>query len=216
MTSCRTPRTRLLIVPGLHDSGPAHWQSWLQSLVRGAVRVTQDDWSDPHLERWAARIDAALHAAGPGPWVAAAHSFGALALAAHLARRPDSPIAAALLVAPADPDKFGLARALPAGALPRWTTVVASESDPWMPLSQSRNWARCWGSHLVNLGDAGHINADAGFGPLPLARQWVLAMSQRIARERHSAQRANIRKANMQTHIDSLGAAGVVPSIVVA
>jgi len=21
---------RLLVIPGLHDSGPAHWQSWLQ------------------------------------------------------------------------------------------------------------------------------------------------------------------------------------------
>jgi predicted alpha/beta hydrolase family esterase len=39
--------TRLLIVPGLHDSGPTHWQSWLQALHRGALRVQQRDWNDP-------------------------------------------------------------------------------------------------------------------------------------------------------------------------
>ena len=34
---------RLLVIPGLHDSGPAHWQSWLQSLHSGAIRVRQRD-----------------------------------------------------------------------------------------------------------------------------------------------------------------------------
>ncbi|WP_349677421.1 alpha/beta hydrolase, partial [Aquabacterium sp. UBA2148] len=31
--SARQPRrsVRVLIVPGLRDSGPAHWQTWLQS-----------------------------------------------------------------------------------------------------------------------------------------------------------------------------------------
>jgi predicted alpha/beta hydrolase family esterase len=185
--SCRLPPTRLLIVPGLHDSGPAHWQTWLEALVRPSLRVTQRDWSDPHIERWSARIGSTLERAGPGPWIAAAHRFGALALVAHLAQRPDSPIVAALLVAPADPDKFGLGELLPHQPLAPWSTVVASDSDPWMPARQALRWARRWGSHCVSLGDAGHINTEAGFGPLPLARQWVLTMTQRLARERHAA-----------------------------
>src|SRR5687767_1764937 len=100
---------RLLIVPGLHDSGPAHWQSWLHALNRTALRVQQRDWSDPELDRWAARVGSTLDHAGPGPWIAAAHSFGCLAVARHLALRPDSPLRAVLFVAPAEPDKFGVA-----------------------------------------------------------------------------------------------------------
>lgn len=173
---------RLLIVPGLDDSGPTHWQSWLQSLHRSAVRVDQRDWRSPDLERWAARIASTLERAGPGPWIVAAHSFGCLALARHLVLRAASPVAAALFVAPADPDKFGVADLLPAGRLTIASTLVASETDPWMGATTARHWATRWGSHCVNLGNAGHINAEAGFGPLPFAQRWVTAMRQRLER----------------------------------
>lgn len=183
-----TPQApRLLVVPGLHDSGPAHWQSWLQSQYRDADRVLQRDWTDPDLERWAARIDASLERAAErgagGPCIAVAHSFGCLALARHLAQHADSPVRAALFVAPADPDKFGVAELLPQQRLAQPSTVVASDTDPWMSAASSRRWAQRWGSAWLTLGDAGHINAEAGFGPLPLARRWVTAMSARLARE---------------------------------
>lgn len=175
---------RLLVIPGLHDSGPAHWQSWLQSFYRDAERVQQRDWSEPHLQRWADRIAGTLDRAGGGPWVAVAHSFGCLALVRHLAERADSPIRAALLVAPAEPDKFGLAARLPAHGLSVPSTVFSSDSDPWMSAASARRWAARWGARLVNLGDAGHINAEAGFGPLPRARRWVDAQVALQARER--------------------------------
>lgn len=182
---------RLLIIPGLHDSGPAHWQTWLQGFDRHAVRVGQRDWATPDLERWAARIGSVLERAGPGPWIAAAHSFGCLALARHLARHGDSPVAAALFVAPADPHKFGLAELLPTQPLARPSVVIGSETDPWMSAADARAWARRWGSHWINLGDAGHINAESGFGPLPLARRWAIAMGQRLQRDERP-QRADI------------------------
>ncbi|MFN6993782.1 MAG: RBBP9/YdeN family alpha/beta hydrolase [Aquincola tertiaricarbonis] len=180
----RHPRSapRLLIVPGLHDSGPAHWQSWLQQADRRAVRVVQRDWSQPDLDRWAWRIDSTLERAGPGPWIAVAHSFGCLAVARHLALQPASPIAAALLVAPADPDKFGVAALLPTQPLAVPSTLLISETDPWMTAANARRWAQRWGSHTINLGNAGHINTEAGFGPLPLARRWITTMSQRLER----------------------------------
>lgn len=187
MTSRCTPAAhrapRLLLVPGLRDSGPAHWQTWLQGLYRHSLRVVQRDWHQPELERWSARITSTLDRAGPGPWIAAAHSFGCLALAHHLATRADSPLRAVLLVAPADPDRFGLAAQLPQHRLAVPSLLVASQTDPWMSLASARRWALHWGSHWVNLGNAGHINAEAGFGPLPLARRWVMAMEQRLAAE---------------------------------
>ena len=34
-------------------------------------------------------------------------------------------------------------------------------------LERSRAFARAWGSELVELSNAGHINGDAGYGPWP-------------------------------------------------
>ena len=167
---------RLLIIPGLADSGPAHWQTWLQSQQPGALRVRQRDWLTPDLDRWAARIASTLEFVGAGPWVAAAHSFGCLALVRHLALNPHSPLVGALLVAPADPDRFGIAGLLPIRPLPIPATLVYSETDPWLAASSARRWAARWGSSAVNLGAAGHINAEAGFGPLPLAQRWLAAV----------------------------------------
>ena len=177
---------RVLIVPGLRGSGPTHWQSWLQAQVRGARRVEQDDWATPELDRWAVRL-AETVAGDDGPWIAVAHSFGCLTVARHLQLRPDSPLRAALLVAPAEPERFGVAELLPQGPLGRPSTLVASDNDPWMSAESSRAWARRWGSAWLTLGEAGHINVESGFGPLPLARRWVAAMEARLARERRPA-----------------------------
>jgi len=163
---------RLLIIPGLRDSGPAHWQTWLQQQHRDARRVVQRDFSHPDLERWAERIQRTVDNAG-GAWIAVAHSFGVLALVRHLAENPDSPIRQALLVAPAEPDKFGIAEWLPHGRLPIPTTLICSQNDPWMSAVSATRWAMRWGSHLSNLGPVGHINAESGFGPFPLAQRWV-------------------------------------------
>lgn len=192
MSCCPRP-PRLLIVPGLHDSGAAHWQTWLEHSAGPALRVQQHDWHTPDLTRWAARIASTLERAGPGPWVAAAHSFGVLALVQHLAQQAaalsTSPIVAALLVAPADPARFGMAEQLHHGPLPCPATLVASQNDPWLTLGEAQRWAQRWRCPLVNLGAAGHINAEAGFGPLPFARQWVTAARQRHLRgERSSAE----------------------------
>jgi predicted alpha/beta hydrolase family esterase len=175
---------RLLVIPGLNDSGPAHWQSWLQGhYSRHAVRVEQEDWARADLARWARRIELTL-ARHPGTrWVAVAHSFGCLALLRHLAQHGEG-VAAALLVAPADPAKFGVAGQLPQSALAISSVLVASETDPWMKFDAVCAWAGVWGSPVINLGDAGHINTEAGFGPWPQARTLVEQMVQRLERER--------------------------------
>lgn len=182
----RLDRPRLLVVPGLHDSGPGHWQTWLQAQHRGAVRVRQRDWREAQLERWSERIDHTLALHPGSSFVAVAHSFGCLALADHLARRADSPVIAALLVAPAEPDRFGLGSRLPPQRLPRSTTMVLSDTDPWMKPAGARRWAQRWGCHGVNLGDAGHINVESGHGSLPLAARWVQAVVQRVLREQRA------------------------------
>lgn len=181
------PRPRLLIVPGLNGSGPDHWQTWLQGLHRGAARVEQPDWARADLTAWSRRIDVTLQDQGPGPWVAVAHSFGTLALVHFLARCPASPVQGALLVAPANPDRFGAGGLLPEQPLSVPSAVLGSETDPWMPAPIAEDWARRWGSCWINLGDAGHINVASGHRMLPFAQRWVLAGLRRLAREQRAS-----------------------------
>lgn len=184
---------RLLIVPGLHGSGEAHWQTWLQARYRGARRVEQADWSVPDLPAWSARIAETLDAAPGVRWVAAAHSFGCLALAHHLVTHPASAVAAALLVAPAAPARLGVEAITPRSRLARPGMVVGSDTDPWMSAVEARTRAREWGLTYRHLGDAGHINTEAGFGPLPPARQWIDALVRRLERDARVT-RADVRE----------------------
>ncbi|HZE92738.1 MAG TPA: alpha/beta hydrolase [Rhizobacter sp.] len=176
----------VLIVPGLHDSGPAHWQTWLQAHFRPAVRVLQDEWDTADLPRWADRVATTL-ADHPGvQWVAVGHSFGCLALARYIGQGGPG-IHAALLVAPADPDKFCVGPLLPQTELDIPSVLLASQTDPWMHLDAARAWARTWGSQCINLGDVGHINTESGFGPLPQAKMQVRRLVHRLERGRRLA-----------------------------
>jgi len=166
-----TAPSRLVIVPGLRGSGEGHWQTWLEGQFDETVRVEQDDWAAPDLVRWSRRIVETVGALGPGPHAIVAHSFGCLAGAHALAA--GLPVAHALLVAPAEPARFGLDHALPWTALPVRSLVVVSDTDPWMNAGRARLWARRWGSDCISLGDAGHVNVASGFGPFPLARDWA-------------------------------------------
>ncbi|MBN3726467.1 RBBP9/YdeN family alpha/beta hydrolase [Burkholderia sp. Ac-20379] len=167
---------RVVTVPGLHGSEGAHWQSWLERQFARSLRVEQDDWEAPHLARWAGAVRDTL-ARERGPFVLAAHSFGCLATA-HALLRGDlaidpSAVAGVLFVAPASPKKFAFAGAFEARRLPVPSILIGSETDPWMTFGDARELARQLGSAFVNLGDAGHINTAAGFGPWPRAKYFV-------------------------------------------
>lgn len=102
-----------------------------------------------------------------------AHSLGCLTAAIWAGTRPSTEIRGALLVAPSDvdrpdcPDAIRNFRPVPTRALPFESVLVASSSDPYLSLERSRELARAWRSRWVGVGAAGHVNADAGFGPWP-------------------------------------------------
>lgn len=152
-----------LIVPGLNGSGPDHWQSWWQAIAPASVRVVQDDWANPDLDQWSQRVAESLQQQTQPVWLVA-HSFGVLA-SVHAAYRFPEKVAGAFLVAPADPEKFGLSTKMPLSSLPFPSLLVASSNDPWLKLMNASYWSGAWGSHLVNLGQVGHINPESGFGP---------------------------------------------------
>ena len=174
------PDFHVIIVPGLHDSGPAHWQSRWQRRHAEFSRVRQDDWEHPRLTAWAARLDQ-VRSSDPRPALLVAHSFGCLT-AVHSIARDGRNVAGALLVAPADPDKFGVATILPALSLPCPSLVVASANDPWMRADSAAAWAARWGSELIEAGRLGHINADSGLDDWPAGA----ALLQRLADMAHN------------------------------
>ena len=171
----------LVIVPGVDDSGPGHWQSILQRTHPGSRRVVQEDWSWPVREDWCAALARTI-AATDGDCLLVAHSAGVLTVAAWAMDGGDAVrIAGALLVAPPDfetPRDDGMPVDLladagwvpaPRRALPFPSIVVASSDDPWSSLERARGLALDWGSRFVALEGAGHVNAESGYGEWPLA-----------------------------------------------
>ncbi|MHA6764464.1 RBBP9/YdeN family alpha/beta hydrolase [Streptacidiphilus sp. PAMC 29251] len=162
----------MIVVPGLGGSGRAHWQSyWLRDRL-GAVRVEQRDWERPDRDEWVAELHDTVQRA-TGPVVLVAHSLGCHTVA-HWAHRHHAQVRAALLVAPPDID-HSAAHGAPiagfgppaAGPLPFPAVLAASSTDPWAEIGSSRLLAEQWGARFVDLGDAGHVNPEAGFGPWP-------------------------------------------------
>jgi predicted alpha/beta hydrolase family esterase len=65
---------QVLILPGLNDSGPHHWQTaWLRELPY-ASRVELGMWDDPHRNTWVNQLNLAIHKAGR-PVILVAHSL---------------------------------------------------------------------------------------------------------------------------------------------
>jgi uncharacterized protein len=162
----------ILIIPGLGGSGPRHWQTHLEHSLPDTLRVHQDDWDRPDRDAWTGRLAAAIEAL-PGA-VLVAHSLGCILVAHVAARHPDLPVAAALLVAPADveredctPDHLREFAPIPRAPLPFRSIVVGSMNDPYMMLARAHALATDWGAGFVNAGLLGHINVDSGFGPWP-------------------------------------------------
>jgi predicted alpha/beta hydrolase family esterase len=160
----------VLIVPGLNNSEPAHWQSHWARGLDGAVWVDQTDWELPRLGDWVASLVQSIRE-HPGA-ILVGHSLGC-ALIAHVAQlRGNRGIGGALLVAPADVNRNGPAGKLLDGFSPMPqlrlsfpSIVVASETDPYVAIDRAEEFSRSWGSRFVNLGPAGHINVASGHGP---------------------------------------------------
>ena len=166
---------KVLVLPGWQGSGPGHWQTrWVQS--HGYTVVEQDDWLRPRRGDWLARLDeVVIDTAGTGAdIVLAAHSLGCIQVAAWAAvSRHTARIQGALLVAPGDVERSDLREQIPGWApivrqrLPFAATLVGSRNDPFCEPDRARALAADWGARWVDLGDAGHINADSGLGDWP-------------------------------------------------
>lgn len=161
----------VLTVPGLWNSGPQHWQTHWEKENPSFVRVVQQDFDHPDLDAWVETLDRAIRASSTRP-VLAAHSLGC-ALVAHWAVRHGDGVRGAFLVAPSDveaasyPIDPGAFRPMPRAPLPFASLVIASTDDEYISLARAGEFAHAWGSRLVDIGAAGHINGASGYGEWP-------------------------------------------------
>ena len=180
-----------IIVPGVGGSEATHWQSWLQQQLVSSSRVQQKHWDRPVLNEWVAQFVKTV-AAVKAPVQIIAHSFGCLTAVAALAEHPElnAKVKNLLLVAPANPARFGesgfaqhsvgnyqqyfhqLKLAVP-------TTLLVSENDPWLSYVDALQLAQAWQLTPINLGQVGHVNVAAGFGPFPEILNYLLPENNR-------------------------------------
>lgn len=174
----------ILIVPGLRDHVPAHWQTLLEQKLSNAISVPRMEHDKLACAAWVAKLDASL-AAIKGPVIIVAHSAGVM-IVAHWAQRHRRPIAGALLAAPPDfesplPEGYPTQDVLqkngwlptPRERLPFPTIVGASANDPLGRYERVEALAQAWGSKLVNLGNVGHLNPASGYGEWPQAEAFI-------------------------------------------
>ncbi len=162
----------ILIIPGLSNSGPDHWQSRWQQRLSTARRVMQQDWDAPKRDAWVETIAREV-AAAKRPVVCVAHSLGVVALL-HAAQQAGDKIAGAFLVAP---PSEAVTRELPAvdsafvpyprRRLPFPAVLIGGGDDPYAEPGFAKQLAADIGARFVDAGAVGHINVDSGHGPWP-------------------------------------------------
>jgi len=182
----------VLIVPGLRDAVPQHWQTLLAPRLARVVCVPPMGREELDCGRRVAAIEAAAQAI-EGPLAIVAHSGGCI-MVAHWARQTRRAVRAALLATPPDfetpmPAGYPSMEALRAGGwlplprqpLPFPSLVAASRNDPLGSFELVGQLARDWGAALEDLGEVGHLNPASGYGDWPRALEWVEALGAELS-----------------------------------
>jgi predicted alpha/beta hydrolase family esterase len=158
----------VLVIPGIGNSGPDHWQTLWEAADASMVRIQVADWDHPVCTSWVESIDSQARSTAES-LVVVAHSLGCLAFI-HWAAQSRRRIRGALLVAVPDPNGPNFPKQakgfsdLPLLSLPYRSVVVSSEDDPYGSPEFAKSCADAWGSEFVSIGRAGHINSASNLG----------------------------------------------------
>lgn len=186
--SDKTTSPTILIVPGLRDHVPLHWQTLLAERLPRVHTVPPMGRDDLDCAAKVQAIELAAQAID-GPLVIVAHSGGVVMLM-HWAHRTQRAVRGALLATPPDfeqpmPAGYPSIEALRAGGwlpvprarLPFPSIVAASRNDPLARFERVEKMAKDWGSQLVDLGEVGHLNPASGYGEWPRAEAFIAELS---------------------------------------
>jgi predicted alpha/beta hydrolase family esterase len=151
----------VLVLAGLWNSGPQHWQTLWERKHPGWTRAPHRDWNNPVCHEWVAELDAAIAASEGGPPILVAPSD---------------------VDAPSYPKEASGFGPMPLQRLPFPSIVVASSNDEYVSLERARAFAEAWGSKFVEIGEAGHINGASGYGDWPEGEKMLLAFCDELKR----------------------------------
>ena len=163
-----TYQSTILIVPGLGNSDEDHWQTrWERAF--GFQRINQKDWDTPLCSDWIETIDRKVSSLNSESVILVGHSL-ACSTIGYWSKKYNRKIKGALLVGPSDTEAdtyptgtTGFSH-MPLHPLPFKSIVVASTNDFYVSFDRAKLFAEKWGSELVTIGNAGHINVAAGYG----------------------------------------------------
>ena len=170
----------ILVLAGIYNSGPDHWQSHWEAAFPNMRRVQQDDWDRPIYADWARCLSEVVDRCTK-PVLLIAHSLGTSLVMrwAHTAKT--KAVAGAFLVAPSDQDVFengpdppmrGFSPML-LQSLPFPSMVLASRNDECVSFERAQTFAKAWGSYFVDVGALGHIGEAAKIGLWPHGLVWL-------------------------------------------
>jgi len=159
---------RVLILPGLGNSGDSHWQTLWQKEFN-FTRVEQRDWDTPICSEWVETIDNAITNDNSENIILVGHSLACTTIGSWAAKYKRK-IKGALLVAPSDteapsyPDGTTGFKPMAVTKLHFPSLVITSTNDFYVTPERADFFAKNWGSELISIGEAGHINVSSGFG----------------------------------------------------
>jgi uncharacterized protein len=158
-------QSKVLIHPGLGNSEDRHWQTMWEKRFPNFERVHQAEWERPVKDEWIKTLDDYVMKHDPGSVIIVGHSLACATIAFWCAEYQRH-IRGALLVAPSDTEAPGYPEGttgftpMPANKLIFPSIVVASANDSYVSLDRAKIFANRWGSELIDIGNAGHINAE--------------------------------------------------------
>ena len=162
-------KTNYLIIPGFGNSDEAHWQTYFEKQLPNCARVIQLSWNKPTCTEWVNSINEAIMQHNPLSVVLISHSLGGIVIA-NWVKKFNIKIKGAMIVAPPDIENpwqdLGLESftPIPLQKFSFPTVVVGSLNDHWATKETTEHFAQNWGSKLIFLNDAGHINTTSGYG----------------------------------------------------
>ncbi len=159
-----------IIIPGLHNSDSNHWQTHFEvAMPDEYLRIQQENWDETNCATTIAKIEKDLAGFNYPEIILVGHSIGCIAIVKWLEKFGHR-IKGALLVAPSDSERVNYPPyitefvPIPNKKLPFPSIVVASTNDHVTNIERAKEFAKNWGSKLVILENAGHIESKSGYG----------------------------------------------------
>ncbi len=133
----------------------------------------QTNWQQPNRKEWVNSLAGHLNSFRINQSILIGHSVGCATIV-HTLNEFNLVPKAVMLVAPSDveapnyPAYITGFSPMPLTPLSCPSVVIASTNDHVVSLERAQYFAKCWASKFITLENAGHIEAQSGYGNWPL------------------------------------------------